>query len=112
MASEPQTIPRKPPHRLRYHPPGTAPGTLTPLPGGSATVRVTVMDYGPEHVTEKEVAKVEDLFPFRDTASVTWINVEGLSDVALLESLGEHFKLHPLSLEDVLNCGQRPKVED
>jgi magnesium transporter len=115
MASEPQrpeSPPRRPPHGLRYHPPGTAPGTLTPLPGRSSTVRVTVMDYGPEHVTEKEVARIEDLFPFRDTASVTWINVEGLSDVGLLENLGEHFKLHPLSLEDVLNCGQRPKVED
>jgi len=97
----------------RYHPPGTAPGTLTPhaAPDG-APVRVTVLDYSPEHVTEREVQKIEEVFSFRDTASVTWINVEGLSDVALLERLGRHFKLHPLSLEDVLNCGQRPKVED
>jgi magnesium transporter len=108
MASRP-----KRPQWLRYPAPGTAPGTLTALPESPSTpVRVTVIDYGPEHVTEKEVPRVEDLFPFRDTASVTWINVEGLSDLSLIESLGTHFKLHPLSLEDVLNCGQRPKVED
>ncbi|HZF12204.1 MAG TPA: magnesium/cobalt transporter CorA [Thermoanaerobaculia bacterium] len=104
---------RRPQFGTRYQPPGTAPGTLTPLSQPrSAQVRVTVLDYSPEHVTEKEVGRIEEVFPFRDTASVTWINVEGLADVELLASLGRHFKLHPLALEDVLNCGQRPKVED
>jgi magnesium transporter len=104
---------RRPPFATRYHPPGTAPGTLTPHTGeGTGPVRVTLIDYSPEHVTEREVEKIEEVFSFRDTASVTWINVEGLADVPLLESLGRHFKLHPLSLEDILNCGQRPKVED
>jgi magnesium transporter len=97
----------------RYHAPGTAPGTLRAHEDPrTTTVRVTVVDYGPDHLTEREVERVEDAFPFRDTPSVTWINVDGLSDVALLETLGRHFRLHPLALEDVLNCGQRPKIED
>jgi magnesium transporter len=43
--------------------------------------------------------------------SITWINVDGLGDVGTLARLGEHFGLHPLALEDVLNVPQRPKVE-
>ena len=32
--------------------------------------------------------------------------------VDLLRRLGDHFGLHPLVLEDIVNTGQRPKFED
>jgi magnesium transporter len=97
----------------RYHPPGTAPGTLrAPDDPSAGPVRVTVIDYGPDHLDEKEIKSVEELAPYRDTPTVTWINVEGLNDVPFLEGLGKLFEFHPLALEDVLNCGQRPKLED
>jgi magnesium transporter len=95
----------------RFHKPGTAPGTLVALEG-AAQVRVTVLDFGPDHLEEKTVARAADLLPYRDSPTTTWINIEGLSDVELLRELGELFGFHPLALEDVLNCGQRPKVED
>ncbi|HEY7214863.1 MAG TPA: magnesium/cobalt transporter CorA [Thermoanaerobaculia bacterium] len=95
----------------RYHKPGTAPGTLREIPG-AGPVRVSVIDYGPEHLEEKRISKIEDVFPYRDSQTVTWINVEGLHDVKLIEKVGKHFGFHPLALEDVLNCGQRPKLED
>src|SRR3954468_560207 len=97
----------------RYSPPGSAPGTLrAPETPGAGPVRVTVMDYGPERLIEKEVHSVKELAPYRDTPTVTWINVEGLNNVPFLEGLGNLFGFHPLTLEDVLNCGQRPKLED
>ena len=43
---------------------------------------------------------------------VLWFNVDGLGDVEILETLGAHFGLHPLSLEDVLHIPQRAKLED
>jgi magnesium transporter len=97
----------------RYPKPGTAPGTLRPLEEPRTQhARVTVIDYSPEHCTEKSIDHVEDLAAFRDAESVTWINVDGLNDVPLLEALGRCFNIHPLTLEDILNCGQRPKLED
>lgn len=97
----------------RFHAPGTAPGTLHPLEAPDAgPVRVTVIDYGPDRLEEKAIARVEELLPYRDASTITWINIEGLHDVAFLEGLGKHFGIHALTLEDVLNCGQRPKIED
>jgi magnesium transporter len=55
---------------------------------------------------------VEECAAYKDKASVTWINVSGISQVTHLEKLGECFQLHPLVLEDILNIDQRPKVED
>jgi len=42
---------------------------------------------------------------------VTWVNVDGLGDVATIQKLGEIFGLHRLTLEDVLNVHQRAKAE-
>ena len=97
----------------RFHAPGTAPGTLRPVEARSAgPVRITVIDYGPDRLEEKVVERFEELLPYRDAPTTTWINIEGLHDISLLESLGQHFGIHALTLEDVLNCGQRPKIED
>ena len=43
---------------------------------------------------------------------MTWINIDGIHDAALVERLGSYFGLHPLILEDIMNTSQRPKMED
>ncbi len=43
---------------------------------------------------------------------MSWINVDGLHDIGLLEKVGERFGWHPLMLEDILSVGQRAKVEE
>jgi magnesium transporter len=97
----------------RYPKPGTAPGTLRPIESPRTdNVKVTVIDYSQDHFDEKPLERIEDLSAYRESKSVTWINVEGLNDIAVLESLGKQFGIHPLTLEDILNCGQRPKLED
>ena len=41
-----------------------------------------------------------------------WINVEGIHDVAVIEKLGKFSGIHPLVLEDILDTGHRPKIEN
>src|SRR6185436_5453589 len=91
--------------------PGSAPGVLTPPSEGSGTVKISLIDYSPDHFEERKLDRIEDAFAYKERESVTWINVEGLSDVELIAHLGERFGFHKLALEDVVNCGQRPKVE-
>jgi len=54
---------------------------------------------------------VDEAIGLRVRPGVTWINVEGLEDTGLVERLGDHFRIDPLLLEDLLHVGQRPKVE-
>jgi magnesium transporter len=95
-----------------YGAPGTAPGTLLPPPDAAPHVLVTAIHYTEEDYTE---ARVTDLQAYLQTApqhGVFWFNVDGLGDIQVLETLGAHFHLHPLSLEDVLHIPQRAKIED
>lgn len=92
---------------------GLPPGTLVHVGAERAEeTRIRIMDYDEGSVREKDKADLEACLPFRDTASVTWIDIEGLQDVGLLERLGNSYGLHPLIMEDILNTDQRPKADD
>ena len=99
--------------RRRVRKPGLPPGTLA-VNGKHTTgpVRITVIDYDAAHYQEKQVEQVEDCYPFRDTETVTWINIDGLGNTGVIEKIGKCFTIHPLILEDIFDTGQRPKMED
>jgi magnesium transporter len=92
---------------------GLSPGTLVHVGEKRVDkVKITVIDYDTENFYEKEVGSVEECFRFRETSTVTWINIDGIHDASVIEKLGTHFGLHPLILEDIMNTSQRPKLED
>ncbi len=55
---------------------------------------------------------IEEAFPPKDFPTVTWINIDGLHEIDTIEKVGQHFNIHPLVLEDIVNTGQRPKTEE
>lgn len=75
-------------------------------------VHIDIIDYTDSELHEVRVSTVEDCFPYRDKNSTTWINITGIHNVELVQTLGSHFELHDLVLEDVVNTGQRPKLEE
>jgi magnesium transporter len=92
-----------------FRPPGSLPVISEP---SGRTVPITVLDYDATHFQEKIVGNISECFPFRDTKTVTWINVDGLGNPKLIEDLAKCFTIHPLIIEDIFNIGQRPKMED
>jgi len=70
-----------------------------------------LIDYDEANFEEREVKAAEECFPFKEKPTVTWINVEGVHQIEVIEKLGHCFGLHPLVLEDILNTDQRPKME-
>lgn len=92
---------------------GLPPGTLIHI-GEKKTgeARINIIDYDGTHLQEKEIKKLDECIQYKDKPTVTWINVDGIHQVEILEKLGDCFGLHPLVLEDILNTDQRPKMED
>lgn len=97
--------------RGRQHiPVGAPPGTLIADPLAHPThLRLTLI--APDRHHSIDHATMADIVSNRGKWPVIWLDCAGLADVALIEEIGRQFGLHPLALEDVVNSGQRPKVE-
>ncbi|MBW7990088.1 MAG: magnesium/cobalt transporter CorA [Planctomycetes bacterium] len=92
---------------------GLPPGTLVYVGEKDVeSVRINSIDYDEQGFQEKEVTDIEECLKLKDTPTVSWINIDGLHNIELLEKLGKGFDLHSLVLEDILSTGQRPKFED
>jgi magnesium transporter len=90
---------------------GLPPGTLT-VDDGALMPRMTVIDYTENTLQEKEIRSVRECFALKDTATVSWINVDSVAHAGVIEEIGNHFSIHPLVLEDIAHPAQRPKFED
>lgn len=92
---------------------GLSPGTMVYTGEARADkARISIMSYDDTSFSEKINATVEDCLSCKNDQGVTWINVVGLHDLAVIEAIGKHFKLHPLIMEDIVHVGQRPKLDD
>jgi magnesium transporter len=74
-------------------------------------VTVSVYDYDPVTVEEKKLSRVEDCFSYKHSGRISWINIDGLRK-ADVETVCNHFGIHPLVAEDILSTNQRPKMDE
>jgi magnesium transporter len=78
----------------------------------NAELFIETFDYNCDYCNEKELTTVDEAIAFKNSNSITWINLNGLSHTSEIEKLGNHFKFHPLVLEDIVNTSQRPKIDE
>lgn len=99
--------------RSRAEKVGQEPGAIIHI-GDQKTERVTLqlIDYDDkEHFIERTPADLDDLANSKAAGTVTWVNVNGLHQVEVIEAIGQFYDIHPLLLEDILNTDQRPKID-
>jgi magnesium transporter len=82
---------------------------------GETTIRdteVRVIEYSEGFYREDVIKDINQFSALTDKSKVTWIKVCGLLDREEITKLAEKFNIHPLTLEDILNTDQRPKIEE
>ncbi|MCJ7472874.1 MAG: magnesium/cobalt transporter CorA [Actinobacteria bacterium] len=92
---------------------GLPPGSLVHI-GKKKEIKtkITIIDYDEITFQELEIEAPKECIIYKDKPTITWINVDGIENTQVLKDLGECFSIHPLTLEDILNTDQRPKLED
>lgn len=85
--------------------------TIIPQREEAAVVKTVVYDYDAETVNEFKLKTVEACIRFKDTNTISWINIDGLRK-ADVESVANQFGIHPLLVEDILSINQRPKMDE
>ena len=95
--------------KRRFTNPGALPGRFAgPAKPDSAQIRV--LTYEGRQWTQEENISITDLPPRADHR-LLWFDVRGVQDHAAVRAIGAHLELHPLAIADVVNIGQRPKLE-
>jgi len=85
--------------------------TIIPYREDSKEVNITVHDFNASSFEMHELDSVEECFRFLHSHTVSWINIDGIRK-ADVESVCNHFNVHPLILEDILSINQRPKMDE
>lgn len=102
---------RKP--RKRTKKVGLPPGSLIYTGNGDKeAVKITIIDYDENNFKEHKIIDCTECFPYKNSPTVTWINVDGIHELDIIETMGKYFNIHPLVLEDLMNINQRPKMEN
>jgi len=70
------------------------------------------MDFDLDDVSELEVRSADDLYALKKSKKLTWLNIDGLDNAELMESLAKVFKIEHNILSDVMNPSARPKMQE
>ncbi len=94
-----------------------SPGTpsfrqIFPGPARARPITVTVIEYDESRFNEQTCTRPGDLRALILRPTVTWINADGIHDTRMVQAIGDAVGIHPLTLEDIANTSQRPKIED
>jgi len=93
----------------KYSQPGTVPGVLSEP--STSQFMIDLIDFSANKIEHKNNVDVSQCRTFLDSTNVTWIHVQGNPSFDALRSLAKGLDIHDLYVEDVVNTGQRPKVE-
>jgi magnesium transporter len=75
-------------------------------------MELSIIGYDPIGAWAKKAETADELLEYANPAGLNWINVDCLDNTAAINRLAEVFKIHPLTVEDILDAEQRPKVEE
>ena len=94
---------------------GLHPGSLVYIgdSGSQEKININLINYTKDSFFESHSATLEKCVEcVKDKSQITWIEFQGLSDKKIIEEVGNQFGIHRLWLEDILNTGHRPKLEE
>ena len=92
---------------------GLPPGTLLHIGRRkSEHTKISIVDYDKNNFNETVCKTINETFPYKEKKTTSWINIDGLHDTSIINSIGDYFGLHHLLQEDILNTKHRPKTEE
>jgi len=101
------------PTRMHSEKAGMLPGALVHIGERKVeNIRITIIDYDEKTFQERVVENIDECLAFKETPTVSWINIDGLHEVEVIEKIGQCYDFHPLILEDIVTVGQRPKCDE
>ncbi len=91
---------------------GLPPGSTVHIGSSSKEpIQIKQIIYTHKKSEELTIIKTEDI-QTKAKGAVNWLDIRGLHKPVILNKIGKLFNLHPLTLEDIANTSQLPKIEE
>ncbi|MGE0021735.1 MAG: magnesium/cobalt transporter CorA [Draconibacterium sp.] len=76
-------------------------------------VDISVFNYSETFFQEFRPKSIDEVIQLiKNTSGVVWINIDGLHEEKSIEGLCTVLDIHKLTMEDIVNVNQRPKLEE
>jgi len=72
---------------------------------------LSIITYDAASAELSHLSNIDELSKYQNDSKTSWINMSGLENVDSVKALGKLYNIHPLSIENILNTEQQPKVE-
>lgn len=95
----------------KLRPVGLPPGSLLFPDQQEKKISLSIIEYSEDRFIEKGDVSIQECLQYIESPTMTWIQVYGVSNPAMIASIGKHFNFHALVLEDILTTGQRSKLD-
>lgn len=73
-------------------------------------VLLRIIDFDEETLEEDALKIVHDVLKYKEKDTVTWLNVDGLHNAAIMKEIADTFDLDTLVLAEVMQTQARPRV--
>lgn len=73
--------------------------------------RLSAWSFTPDTLEEEVGDSLDSIMEHVNNPMVTWVNIDGIHDIDLVNEITRRFRLHPLTREDIVNTTQIPKIE-
>lgn len=78
----------------------------------SEEIQMTLFDIDLEKVDQLEIRSIEGVLPYKDSDTLTWLNIDGLHNEQLMQELVDTLQIPADILSDVMQPGTRPQMEE
>ena len=75
-------------------------------------ILLRAMDFNLEDVSETEIKTTNELLALNKSDKLSWLNIDGLDNIDLMENLAHIYNIDNNILSDVMNPSARPKMQE
>ena len=90
--------------KKKKHNVGAPPGELYYSGAASSErVKISLIQFNETEFFEQDFYDLSEMLKHKKEGFIKWINVDGIHKLELIESIGKHYNIHPLTQEDIVH---------
>ena len=91
---------------------GLSPGSLVYVgPEVLHDTEIKLFTYSENNITEKSIEVLHECNIFLTSNDIKWLDIDGIHEQMVIETIGQTHHIHALVLEDIMNTHQKPKLD-